>query len=73
LETEKQTKWLAGGDKNTGFFHAAVKVARIGNSLTFLVDENEQEHTRNSDKGKLATSFFETLFSSSYQTNQNIY
>lgn len=64
-------KWLLNGDKNTQFFHAAVKANRIGNSLNFLVDENGKEHTRNSEKGKVASLFFDNLFSSSYPLNLN--
>ncbi|KAG7532893.1 Endonuclease/exonuclease/phosphatase [Arabidopsis thaliana x Arabidopsis arenosa] len=58
-------KWLVGGDRNTGFFHATVKANRTGNALSFLLDEHGKEHTRNSDKGKVAASYFENLFSSS--------
>ena len=59
------------GDKNTGFFHAYVKAARMGNSLSFILDENGKEQTRNSEKGKVASHYFENLFTSSYSSNSN--
>ena len=68
---KSRQKWLAGGDKNTGFFHATVHSERLKNELSFLLDENDQEFTRNSDKGKIASSFFENLFTSTYILTHN--
>ena len=48
-----------------------MKSSRLGNSLSFLLDENGQEHTRISEKGKIASSFFQHLFSSSYPIGQD--
>ncbi|OAP19763.1 hypothetical protein AXX17_AT1G43730 [Arabidopsis thaliana] len=43
----------------------------MGNSLSFILDENGKEQTRNSEKGKVASHYFENLFTSSYSSNSN--
>ncbi|KAG7556816.1 Zinc knuckle CX2CX4HX4C [Arabidopsis suecica] len=66
-------KWLLDGDKNTEFFHAAVKSKRVRNALNVLLDDNGIEHSLNREKGQLASRFFEKLFQSSNPCNVNDY
>lgn len=62
---KSREKWLYEGDQNTQFFHASVKSTRVRNSLSFLMDENGEEHTLNREKGKIALDYFENIFTSS--------
>ncbi|KAG7576108.1 hypothetical protein ISN45_Aa03g005410 [Arabidopsis thaliana x Arabidopsis arenosa] len=59
-------KWMLEGDRNSKFFQASVKSARVKNSLGFLLDENGNEQTLNREKGNIAIDFFKDLFTSSY-------
>jgi len=68
---KSRDKWMVGGDKNSKFFQATVKANRVSNSLRFLVDENGNEQTVNREKGKIAVTFFEDLFSSSYPSSMD--
>jgi len=68
---KSRDKWMAGGDKNSKFFHASVKADRVKNSLSFLVDENGCEQTCSREKGRIAEKFFDDLFTSSYPANMS--
>lgn len=57
-------KWLVVGDNNTSFFHASVKENRQKNQLTKLVDDDGVEASSTPQMGKIATAYFDNLFSS---------
>ncbi|XP_018479618.1 uncharacterized protein LOC108850618 [Raphanus sativus] len=62
---KSRDKWLVVGDNNTSFFHASVKACRQQNHLSKLVDDEGTEQSSLPQMGKIATDYFEKLFSSS--------
>lgn len=61
---KSKDKWLVVGDNNTSFFHASVKASRQRNQLTKFIDENGSETSEIPQMGKIATDYFESLFTS---------
>ncbi|XP_018478413.2 uncharacterized protein LOC108849362 [Raphanus sativus] len=62
---KSRDKWLVVGDNNTSFFHASVKACRQQNHLSKLVDDEGRDQSSLPQMGKIATYYFEKLFSSS--------
>uniref|UniRef100_A0A1J3D6G7 Reverse transcriptase domain-containing protein n=1 Tax=Noccaea caerulescens TaxID=107243 RepID=A0A1J3D6G7_NOCCA len=56
--------WLNNGDRNTRFFHAATKNRRAQNKIRKLVDDQGREWYGEKDLGRVAESYFKSLFAS---------
>lgn len=61
-------RWLKRGDKNSKFFHAAVKYTKRKNGIEMLRDENGCEHRSQGAKCNIASSYFKKLFTCSQPT-----
>lgn len=59
-------KWLRCGDRNTKAFHASVQMARSRNGVDILEDKNGILFRDETSKGKIASSYFSELFSSTH-------
>ncbi|XP_013607556.1 PREDICTED: uncharacterized protein LOC106314175 [Brassica oleracea var. oleracea] len=71
LEEEKfwrqrsRVEWLKEGDRNTSFFHNAVRGRRLKNKVLMLRDVFGQENYPEGSKGNIAVEFYRDLFMSS--------
>ncbi|KAL0847837.1 hypothetical protein Bca101_021084 [Brassica carinata] len=65
LRKKSWQQWLKSGDKNTRFFHNAVKGRKNLNSILMLLDNLGVEHFSEGAKGNIAVDFFRELFESS--------
>lgn len=57
-------EWLREGDRNTAFFHNAVRGRRLKNKVLMLRDLSGQEHYSEGSKGNIAVEYYKDLFMS---------
>ncbi|XP_019092333.1 PREDICTED: uncharacterized protein LOC109129144 [Camelina sativa] len=68
---KSRDKWLLSGDKNTKYFHSSVKADRNKNALLKLIDGEGVTHRSEASKGDVAASYFQSMFSSSYPSEED--
>ena len=65
LRQKCREEWLREGDRNTKYFHNAVKGRKVKNRILMLLDEWGNEHFSEGSKGEIAVEYFRDLFTSS--------
>ncbi|CAN1822862.1 Transposon TX1 uncharacterized 149 kDa protein [Linum perenne] len=67
---KSRIKWLESGDPNTSFFHISVTATRKRNFIGDLQDVEGNVISSEKDKGILAASYFQHLFTSEHDGSQ---
>ncbi|CAN1177768.1 LINE-1 retrotransposable element ORF2 protein [Linum perenne] len=65
-QQKSRQKWLLEGDCNTSYFHKVVSTRRSKNHIHTLHDPSGVPQSEESEKQKIATNFYQQLFSSEH-------
>ncbi|CAL1366863.1 unnamed protein product [Linum trigynum] len=66
-QQKSRVRWLKRGDQNSAYFHTVTRARRKRNFVAGLRDDEGEWVTEESGKARIATSFYQTLFTSESQ------